>query len=613
VSSAVSTSKAPAPAPFLGGLISASGLAKALLLAIPFCGLFWFWLWQQHRQSWGSADWSHAYFVPLISIYILWQNKHKFAGIKPELFWPGLLPMLLGIPAYVLFQVGPSANHMGQGWSMLLTLFGLVLLCLGPRLTMHMFLPLAYLAFGVTIAEMIMIRVTFQLQALAAQGSYVLLNMIGVNTMVDGNTLTVIDSTTGAIHPLNVAEACSGMRMVIAFAALGVAVALLAARFWWQRTALLLLAVPVALLMNVVRVAVLGVGSLYNPQFAQGQAHMLIGTLLLVPAFLLYMGIVWALNKAVQVTPEPKRTIKASPSDHRVDWGFVKRASFLVPALVLLVSALGLGTAVKGMGLYLTKKPIQAPGNRQVKSLPPETTSWVKLGQDEVYKEEFVEELGTGNYLSRKYVQKKPPAGKPPIVLNLHLAYYTGMIDTVPHVPERCMTAAGFTLVENLPSASVPLDQSRWELDPTVEGTMAGKIYRQMPDQTHSEAGTKQVRLPLDVQNLTMRVAQFAGKSSASGSKGPTTTIGYFFVANGGLADNAEKIRTLAFRLTDDYAYYMKVEISSGQADNAQELAAQAASLLNELMPEIMRCVPDWVEVEKGTYPEDNPRGRKGK
>jgi hypothetical protein len=38
----------------------------------------------------------------------------------------------------------------------------------------------------------------------------------------------------------------------------------------------------------------------------------------------------------------------------------------------------------------------------------------------------------------------------------------------------------------------------------------------------------------------------------------------------------------------------------------AEELAAEASSLLGELLPEIMRCVPDWVEVEAGRYPANN-------
>lgn len=341
---------------------------KAGVLLVSFALLFAFFLHNQHLYSFGSGDWSHAYFIPFISVYLLWQRRAEIAACRIEPFWPGLLPVLVGIPAYALFQVSALSNHMAQGWAAVLCIFGIVLLVCGPRLMKFAFLPIAFLVFGITISEKIMILVTFQLQLLASKGAWALLNIVGVSTDVFGNVLKVTDSA-GMVHDLNVAQACSGMRMVIAFAALGVAVALAGVSFWWQRTALVLLALPVAILMNVLRVAVLGVATLYNPSLAAGQAHMLIGTLLLLPAFGLYMGIVWVLNKAVveegsspqskvakkQVgKPEPRQS-GAGARAVGVAWSALRQPSFVAAVMVLLVSAATLNGAVSAMGLYLKK------------------------------------------------------------------------------------------------------------------------------------------------------------------------------------------------------------------------------------------------------------------
>ncbi len=56
--------------------------------------------------------------------------------------------------------------------------------------------------------------------------------------------------------------------------------------------------------MNAVRVTVLGLLTLVNPDLAAGEAHTLIGTLLLVPALLLYMGVVWVMNRLVREPSE---------------------------------------------------------------------------------------------------------------------------------------------------------------------------------------------------------------------------------------------------------------------------------------------------------------------
>lgn len=284
------------------------GVLGAILLAVAFGALFHAWFSRQALLSWNHLeDWGHAFVVPLISGYMLWKMRAALARTRATAYLPGLTALLTGMACYVFFLV-QVPNHMLQGLSVLLALFGLTLFVLGPGLMRIAFLPIAFLAFGVTVSEQIMIRLTFPLQVIAAKGSWVLLNLVGAvfgfKSDIDGNMLTLIDSSGRTLSPLNVAEACSGMRMLIAFFALAAAVALLSCREWWQRVAVVLLAGPVAVLMNVVRVAVLGILTLIDPNLASGDAHTLIGTILLVPSLFLFLGMVWALNRTVREPAE---------------------------------------------------------------------------------------------------------------------------------------------------------------------------------------------------------------------------------------------------------------------------------------------------------------------
>ncbi len=282
------------------GLVSPAGLGMIAVLGVVFVALFYRWFLRQNM--WSSErveDWGHAYVIPLISLYIIWQSRKELSQLRSEVFWPGLAPFLLGIMTYFAGVV-TIRNHMIQGFAIVLTVFGLTLLMTGPRMMKYLFVPIGYLVFAVTVSESIMLAITFKLQLVASEGAYLMLNMIGrplgwFSVEIDGNLLEIIHGTKTI--PMNVAEACSGMRMVVAFLALAVAVALLACKQWWQRTALLLLAAPVAVLMNVIRVTVLGLVSLGNPELATGDAHTVIGTLLLFPSLLLFLGIVWALNR----------------------------------------------------------------------------------------------------------------------------------------------------------------------------------------------------------------------------------------------------------------------------------------------------------------------------
>jgi len=281
----------------------------AALLGAGFLAVFFRFLVKQAQFSRKfPADWGHSYFIPLISGYLIWQKRHEIARLTPRTFWPGLAPLLLGIMSYFFFLATPAVNHMFQGASIIVALLGLLLLVLGPSYMPYLFLPTCYLAFGIRISQSIMDQFTFRLQLWASQGSFVLLKILGAifgfGVELNGNNITMIKGNLIAMPPLNVAEACSGMRMVIAFYALAAAVALLSCRHWWQRIALMIMAAPVAIFLNMVRVSVLALASLGNANWAAGQAHMLIGTILLVPGLGLFMLLVWILNKVVQDEPE---------------------------------------------------------------------------------------------------------------------------------------------------------------------------------------------------------------------------------------------------------------------------------------------------------------------
>lgn len=291
----------------LGAHLTTPQWAAIGLIAAAFIGLFWEWMYRQHRFSWDRLDdWGHAYAVPFICLYIAWTAREQLLAAPRKAFWPALPPLLLGVASYVFFIVGVS-NHMLQGFSLILVLGSLLLLTLGPRAFRYLFLPVMFLVFAITISEQVMIKMTFPLQLIASQGAYWLMSAgatiwsafssTDFLVTLKGNTLVV--DYAGTSHPLNVAEACSGMRMVIAFLALAATVGLFGCKQWWQRTALFLLATPVAVLLNIFRVALLGFLTLYDPGLATGDAHMIIGTLLLVPGLFAFLGIMWALNRCI--------------------------------------------------------------------------------------------------------------------------------------------------------------------------------------------------------------------------------------------------------------------------------------------------------------------------
>lgn len=277
----------------------------------------------------------------------------------------------------------------------------------------------------------------------------------------------------------------------------------------------------------------------------------------------------------------------------------------ILALVVLLSAALGMGAAIKAAGIHLRKTPIYPPGNRQLSSIPAETPGWSRFGPDRIESPEIVETLGTSNYVTRAYIRRGDGAAEKPQLMEFHAAYYTGMIDTVPHVPERCFVGGGLQQSESSRVIELDLPGATWVADPTVPAELAGltgAIYttRLPNDPAYTDAPGRRVRLPRGVgpdSPLRMRCSEFLLPG------GGKLYAGYFFIANGGTVPNANDVRSLAFNLTDDYAYYLKVQINTASVGSFEELAELAASLMDELLGEIMRCVPDWTEVELGNYP----------
>jgi hypothetical protein len=270
----------------------------------------------------------------------------------------------------------------------------------------------------------------------------------------------------------------------------------------------------------------------------------------------------------------------------------MRSPAFLVTLVVLVLASAGMGAAVRWYHVSIRKLPIYPESTKILTSVRRETEHWICRDPDKQLEEDIEKTLGTKNYITRVYVLK----GHENVAVELHAAYYTGMIDTVPHVSDRCFVAAGLALGSLTQDLPIPMDQTLWRLDKDVDAALSGHIYKvRLSDGNY-------VRLPKDPDKLALHTMNFYN----AGSK--DLYAGYFFVANGGTVARAEGVRLLAFDLHSTYAYYLKIQFTSASVTSQEELAKYAASLLDDLFGELMRCTPDWVEVEAGRYPApDNP------
>jgi exosortase len=305
MSAAAETSSAPSLTRMNSAVVSFEDLKWPLLGMVTLIGIM-LWVFNDffsRQLEWAvrhQADWGHTLAIPFIAGYFVYLNRKKLLAQPFRTTWIGLVPIVLGVGWYILCSVGPQAikHHNFNGLGVGMTLFGIVLLFCGWRAMMVLLFPLAYLfIFGQTISDRFMDIVTFKLQDIAARGSHVILILMGIDTERMGNVLTVYFD--GEPRQLNIAEACSGMRMLMAFLALGVAMAYVMLKHLWQQIILVLMAFPTAIFVNMLRVVTLALLSMVDVNLAAGDFHTFIGLIWLVPAFLIYLGCMWVVTNIV--------------------------------------------------------------------------------------------------------------------------------------------------------------------------------------------------------------------------------------------------------------------------------------------------------------------------
>jgi exosortase len=277
---------------------------KIAILAVLLAAVN-YWQFPVLVGTWLSdANWTHGFLIPLFSAYLIYSRREELFAARRRVCLLGLPLMLLAL-MFIILGFYPIGTYWISQLNITLLLFGLVLYLAGPQVARITWVPIFYLALAMPIPDLLYARLAVPLQEFAAKGATILLQLAGVEMDVTASNLQ-IRSLSGHEHSLTVAEACSGMRSLMAYVALGVAWAYLEYRPLWHRITLVAATVPIAIFINVVRVAI--TCTMYvvdRPELGQDFMHGLVGMAMLVPALLLLWLLNWLLNSLFVEEEEP--------------------------------------------------------------------------------------------------------------------------------------------------------------------------------------------------------------------------------------------------------------------------------------------------------------------
>lgn len=250
------------------------------------------------RDWWVNPEAGHGLLLFPLAVWFAYQTG--IVSRRPNRLLGGAL-VFAGVAFRWLADL--AAELFVMRGSMLLALAGLVVWHYGVRQLLRWWLPFTLVALSIPLPEILLTRIALPLQFVASKIGAALLGWRDIPVLLTGNVIRIPG------HELFVAEACSGLRSLTALISLGVLLGAMVLRHPVSRALLLAAVVPVAIVLNGVRVFLTGFLVYFvDPALGEGFMHVTEGMLVFVVAFAILGGLAWLALAA------EKRLLPASPA-----------------------------------------------------------------------------------------------------------------------------------------------------------------------------------------------------------------------------------------------------------------------------------------------------------
>jgi exosortase len=236
-----------------------------------------------------DPDYSHGFLVPVLAFWILWQQRRRVEQLPSAPSWWGV-PIILGAMSLLIVGTLGAENYISRV-SLLIVIAGLVINFYGWshfRIALFAWLVLFLM---IPLPAIIANRIVLPLQFLSSALATGFMDLCGIPVYREGNIIFLPSLT------LEVAEACSGIRSLMAMITLAVAYGYLLESKPWRRVVLVLSAIPIAVVANSLRIMASGVlGQYWGRDKAEGFFHLFSGLVIFSFSFLL----LWLLHTVLR-------------------------------------------------------------------------------------------------------------------------------------------------------------------------------------------------------------------------------------------------------------------------------------------------------------------------
>ncbi len=377
---------------------------------------------------WGRPEYSHAYLLPVIALFLIWQKKDSLEQIPFEGSWLGLLIVLAGVALF--FAADLATLYVLAQYSFVIVLVGLVLAFTGLRGFKMIWVALLVLLFMVPLPDFLFNNLSAQLQLISSEIGVAVIRFFGISVFSEGNVIDL------GVFKLQVVEACSGLRYLFPLMTLGFIAAYFFKGAFWKRAIIFLSSIPITVLMNSFRIGVIGLMvDRWGRSMAEGFLHDFEGWAVFMACTGLLIIEMWLLAK-IGKNKLPLREAfglefpAPTPKDARVQYRSLSKPFIASVLLIAVVTALS----------FAVPKRVEAPPQRSnFSTFPLQIGEWQGKGSrlDQIY----IDTLKFDDYIIADFSNKNQQ------VINFYVAYYASQRKgESAHSPRTCIPGGGWEI-----------------------------------------------------------------------------------------------------------------------------------------------------------------------
>lgn len=409
--------------------LNPAGLFWLVLLIGASLPVFWIGL-VSLGAAWSTPEYSHGPLIPLISLYLFLRELRRAPPALPGTpadRRPGVALILFAL-AFGIFGNLVRIPDLVT-YALILWVGGVVLTGFGWAQGRRHWAPVLHLVFMLPLPQFVYWQLSVFLQGVSSELGVFFVALMGVPVYLEGNVIDL------GVYKLQVAEACSGLRYLFPILSFSYLFAILYRGPIWHKAVLLLAAAPLTVLMNSVRIGVIGVlVNSYGIEQAEGFLHFFEGWVI----FLACVGILFLMAVALQrLTPDPLPLSEAIDLDVQGLGPQAARVLGLGASRGMAGAALA---ALAVAGAFVLTPPAEPtlPGRDPFALFPREIAEW--SGTMETLTPDIEVVLAADDYVNATYLG----AARADVV-NLFIAYYDRQTEgSGIHSPEVCLPTGGW-------------------------------------------------------------------------------------------------------------------------------------------------------------------------